>query len=59
MSAGGQRERTEAWETVLMRIGVAIRGGATPVPIPNTTVKTTTAESTLLETAREDRWLPH
>ena len=38
---------------------VAIRNGETPVPIPNTTVKTDTAESTLLETAREDRWLPH
>ena len=41
------------------RIEVAIRNGETPVPIPNTTVKTDTAESTLLETAREDRWLPH
>ena len=39
--------------------GVAIRNGETPVPIPNTTVKTDTAESTLLETAREDRWLQH
>ena len=39
--------------------GVAIRNGATPVLIPNTTVKTDTAESTLLETAREDRWLQH
>ena len=38
---------------------MAIRNGETPVPIPNTTVKTDTAESTLLETAREDRWLPH
>ena len=38
---------------------VAIRNGETPVPIPNTTVKTDTAESTLLETAREDRWLQH
>ena len=38
---------------------VAIRNGEIPVPIPNTTVKTDTAESTLLETAREDRWLPH
>ena len=38
---------------------MAIRNGETPVPIPNTTVKTDTAESTLLETAREDRWLQH
>ena len=36
---------------------VAIRNGETPVLIPNTTVKPGTAESTLLETAREDRWL--
>ena len=38
-------------------IPVAIRPGDTPVPIPNTTVKTRTAKSTLLETAREDRRL--
>ena len=30
----------------------------TPVPIPNTMVKTQTADGTLLETARESRWLP-
>ena len=32
--------------------------GETPVPIPNTTVKPHTAESTMLETAWEGRWLP-
>ena len=37
---------------------VAMRPGDTPVPIPNTTVKARTAEGTLLETARESRWLP-
>ena len=37
---------------------VAMRPGETPVPIPNTMVKTRPAENTLLETAREDRWLP-
>ena len=37
---------------------VAMRLGETPVPIPNTTVKTGAAESTMLETAWEDRWLP-
>ena len=37
---------------------VAMRSGETPVPIPNTMVKTRAAENTLLETAREDRWLP-
>ena len=35
-----------------------MRSGETPVPIPNTTVKTRAAESTMLETAWEDRWLP-
>ena len=35
-----------------------MRSGVTPVPIPNTTVKTRAAESTMLETAWEDRWLP-
>ena len=37
---------------------VLMRAGETPVPIPNTTVKTRAAESTMLETAWEDRWLP-
>ena len=37
---------------------MAMRPGETPVPIPNTMVKTRAAENTLLETAREDRWLP-
>ena len=32
--------------------------GETPVPIPNTTVKTQTADGTMLETAWESRWLP-
>ena len=30
----------------------------TPVPIPNTTVKTRTADGTALETVRESRWPP-
>ena len=30
----------------------------TPVPIPNTTVKTQTADDTWLVTARENKWLP-
>ena len=37
---------------------VAMRSGATPVPIPNTTVKTGTADDTALETVWESRWLP-
>ena len=35
-----------------------MRYGVTPVPIPNTTVKTCTADGTMLETAWEVRWLP-
>ena len=30
----------------------------TPVPIPNTTVKTQAADGTMLETAWESRWVP-
>ncbi len=37
---------------------VAMRLGDTPVPIPNTTVKTQSADGTALETAWESRWLP-
>ena len=36
-----------------------MRPWETPVPIPNTTVKTRAADGTLLETVRESRWLPH
>ena len=35
-----------------------MRLGVTPVPIPNTMVKTQAADGTLLETARKSRWLP-
>ena len=37
---------------------VAIRPGETPVPIPNTMVKTRVADGTALETMWESRWLP-
>ena len=37
---------------------VAMRLGVTPVPIPNTMVKTQAADGTMLETAWESRWLP-
>ena len=40
------------------RIPVVMRSWETPVPIPNTTVKTRSAEDTWLETTRENRWLP-
>ena len=42
----------------LRRILVPMRSWETPVPIPNTTVKTLAAENTMLETAWEDRWVP-
>ena len=35
-----------------------MRLGGTPVPIPNTMVKTQTADGTILETVWESRWLP-
>ena len=37
---------------------VAMRLGETPVPIPNTMVKTQEADGTMLETAWESRWVP-
>ncbi len=37
---------------------MVMRVWETPVPIPNTTVKTYAAEGTVLATVREKRWLP-
>ena len=37
---------------------VAMRLGETPVPIPNTMVKTWAADGTALETVWESRWPP-
>ena len=37
---------------------VSMRLGETPVPIPNTTVKTQAADGTALETMWESRWAP-
>ena len=37
---------------------VAMRLGETPVPIPNTMVKTQAADDTALETMWESRWVP-
>ena len=48
----------KALEKCLRKIPVAMRLWETPVPIPNTTVKTQTADDTWLETARESKWLP-
>ena len=41
------------------RFLVAMRLGDTPVPIPNTMVKTQAADGTSLETVRESRWPPN
>ena len=43
---------------LITKFPVAMRFGETPVPIPNTMVKTEAAEDTMLETAWESRWLP-
>ena len=43
----------------VQNISVAIRPGETPVPIPNTMVKTWEADGTALETVWESRWLPN
>ena len=40
------------------QLPVPMRLGETPVPIPNTTVKTQTADGTALETMWESRWAP-
>ena len=43
----------------VQNFSVAIRPGKTPVPIPNTMVKTWEADGTALETVWESRWLPN
>ena len=45
-------------ENLITAFPVAMRSGDTPVPIPNTMVKTWAADGTMLETAWESRWLP-
>ena len=40
-------------------LSVAMRLGVTPVPIPNTMVKTQAADGTALVTVWESRWLPN
>ena len=42
----------------IKKFPVAMRLGVTPVPIPNTTVKTCTADGTILETVWKSRRLP-
>ena len=48
----------ESWIKRFKGIPVAMRFGETPVLIPNTKVKTETADGTMLETAWESRWMP-
>ena len=47
----------ESWKQG-SKILVPMRLGDTPVPIPNTTVKTQAADDTILETVWESRWVP-
>ena len=51
IKAAGRRTR-------YLKVLAAMRMRDTPVPIPNTTVKTHTADGTALETARESRRPP-
>ena len=61
-SSAGQSARLISVRSVvrvhLSPFPVAMRLGETPVPIPNTMVKTQEADGTMLETAWESRWLP-
>ena len=54
---GGGKHKAEALK-ITKRFLVAMRFGDTPVPIPNTKVKTKAADGTALETVWESRWLP-
>ena len=47
-----------SYQEIGNKLPVAMRLGETPVPIPNTMVKTQEADGTMLETAWESRWLP-
>ena len=47
-----------SYQEIGNNLPVAMRLGETPVPIPNTMVKTQEADGTMLETAWESRWLP-
>ena len=49
-----------SFESVIktLKFPVVMRLRETPVPMPNTTVKTQAADDTWLETARESKWLP-
>ena len=55
---GGGKHEAEALKITYKRFLVAMRFGDTPVPIPNTKVKTKAADGTAQETVWESRWLP-
>ena len=48
-----------SYQEIGNKLPVAMRLGETPVPIPNTMVKTQEADGTMLETAWESRWPPN
>ena len=54
------KESMFSFESVIktLKFPVVMRLWETPVPMPNTTVKTQAADDTWLETARESKWLP-
>ena len=47
-----------SYQEIGNKLPVAMRLGETPVPIPNTMVKTRAADGTALETVWESRWPP-
>ena len=59
-----KEEEVEQWMSFTVELSgksiflVPMRLGDTPVPIPNTTVKTQAADGTALETVWESRWAP-
>ena len=53
-----KERKAEAGSGITEKCLVAMRPGETPVPIPNTMVKTLAAYGTMLETAWESGWLP-
>ena len=59
LSKGKSRGCSTVGLSGTQKVSVAMRPGATPVPIPNTMVKPRTAEGTMLETAWESRRPPN
>ena len=55
MYCSGAKAKKARWHE---KVPVPMRLGVTPVPIPNTMVKTQAADGTMLETVWKSRWLP-